>query len=86
MLLLDGSISTDQEVICNHIVLFYERLFTEQLAQLGVPSIFGGVVLGKNMILDSMCKRSGESVGHLLLHCQIESALWSNFFSQVGMA
>lgn len=52
-------------------------MFTEQLAQSGVPLIFGGVVLGGNMILDSMCKRSGEFIDHLGLHCEIENAFWN---------
>ena len=32
-----------------------------------------------------MCKRSGESVAHLLLHCPIASELWSFIFSIFGV-
>jgi hypothetical protein len=28
-----------------------------------------------------MCKRSGESINHLLLHCEVACTLWSAFFS-----
>jgi hypothetical protein len=33
-----------------------------------------------------MCKKSGESMDHLLLHCEITSALWNSLFSCVGVA
>jgi hypothetical protein len=33
-----------------------------------------------------MCKRDGESVDHLLLHCDVTSALWSILFSHFGMS
>jgi hypothetical protein len=33
-----------------------------------------------------MCKKSGESVDHLLLHCEIASALWNAIFNSVGLA
>ena len=29
----------------------------------------------------SMCKRNGESVDHLLFHCEVAYALWNDFFS-----
>jgi hypothetical protein len=28
-----------------------------------------------------MCKRSGESVNHLLFHCEVARALWSVLFT-----
>jgi hypothetical protein len=33
-----------------------------------------------------MCKRDGESVDHLLLHCEVACALWSAFFSRFGLS
>jgi hypothetical protein len=33
-----------------------------------------------------MCKRNEESVDHLLLHCDVASAIWSAFFSRFGMS
>lgn len=33
-----------------------------------------------------MCKRSRQSVDHLLLHIEIASAFWCDFFNWVGMA
>jgi hypothetical protein len=33
-----------------------------------------------------MCKRDGESVDHLLIHCDVASALWSVIFSHFGLA
>jgi hypothetical protein len=40
------------------------------------------------IVVDWCCmyKRSGEFVDHLLLHCEIASALWSAIFSLVGLA
>jgi hypothetical protein len=33
-----------------------------------------------------MCKRSGESMDHLLLHCNMASALWSALFIHFGLS
>jgi hypothetical protein len=33
-----------------------------------------------------MCKKDGESVDHLLLHCEVAHALWCNIFSQFGLS
>jgi hypothetical protein len=33
-----------------------------------------------------MCKRSDESVDHLLLHCEVTSALWTVIFSHHGLS
>jgi hypothetical protein len=33
-----------------------------------------------------MCKRSEETVDHLLLHCEVASTLWYAIFSRFGMA
>ena len=33
-----------------------------------------------------MCKKSGESVDHLLLHCEIVRSLWSEVLARVGLA
>jgi hypothetical protein len=32
-----------------------------------------------------MCKKNGETVDHLLLHCETASALWHTIFSQFGL-
>jgi hypothetical protein len=32
-----------------------------------------------------MCKRSGESINHLLLHCEVARTLWSVLFSLFGV-
>jgi hypothetical protein len=32
-----------------------------------------------------MCKKNRESVDHLLLHCEIASALWHTIFSRYGL-
>jgi hypothetical protein len=57
------------------------------------------VALGKILTLDNlrkrhvivinrccMCKRSEEMVDHLLLHCEVASALWSAIFCSFGMS
>jgi hypothetical protein len=57
------------------------------------------VTLGKILTLDNlrkkhiilvdrccMCKRNGESVDHLLLHCDVAYALWSTLFTCVSMS
>jgi hypothetical protein len=31
-----------------------------------------------------MCKNNGESVDHLLLHCEIAGSLWNAIFSSVA--
>ena len=33
-----------------------------------------------------MCKRSGESVDHFSLHCDVASSIWSAFFSRFGLS
>jgi hypothetical protein len=56
-------------------------------------------VLGKILIADNLrkrkiiivdrcylCKRDGETVDHLLLHCDVASTLWNHVFSQFGMS
>ena len=32
-----------------------------------------------------MCKRSGESINHLLLHCEVARTLWSMLFTLFGV-
>jgi hypothetical protein len=34
----------------------------------------------------SMCKRNGESVDHLLLHCEVACAIWNVFFKRFGLS
>jgi hypothetical protein len=33
-----------------------------------------------------LCKRDGELVDHLLLHCDVASALWNTLFTRFGMS
>jgi hypothetical protein len=33
-----------------------------------------------------MCKRNGESVDHLLLHCNVAYTLWSASFTRLGLS
>jgi hypothetical protein len=33
-----------------------------------------------------LCKRDGETVDHLLLHCDVASTLWFHVFAQFGMS
>jgi len=33
-----------------------------------------------------LCKRDGETVDHLLLHCDVASTLWNHVFSRFGMS
>jgi hypothetical protein len=57
------------------------------------------VALGKILIMDNlkkrhvivinrcfMCKKTGESVDYLLLHCDVAFVLWSSLFSRFGMS
>ena len=32
-----------------------------------------------------MCKKDGELVDHLVLHCEVAHALWCNIFSRLGL-
>lgn len=34
----------------------------------------------------SMCKKEGESVNHLFLHCEVAKSLWHEIFERMGMA
>ncbi|KAG6733581.1 hypothetical protein I3842_01G232100 [Carya illinoinensis] len=40
------------------------------------------------MVMDwcYICKKSGESTDHLLLHCEIAMTLWNEVFTQLGLA
>ncbi|KAG2721970.1 hypothetical protein I3760_02G107400 [Carya illinoinensis] len=33
-----------------------------------------------------MCKKDGESVNHLFLHCEMVTDLWNKLFARVGIA
>ena len=33
-----------------------------------------------------MCKKNGESVDHLLLHCEVTRVLWDEIFQRVDVA
>jgi hypothetical protein len=33
-----------------------------------------------------LCKRDGETVDHLLLHCDVATTLWNHVFSRFGMS
>jgi hypothetical protein len=57
------------------------------------------VALGKILTMDNLrkrhiiivdrcclCKRDGESVDHLLLHCDVASAMWNNIFLRFSMS
>jgi hypothetical protein len=33
-----------------------------------------------------LCKRDGETMDHLLLHCDVASTLWNHVFSRFGMS
>ena len=33
-----------------------------------------------------MCKKSGESVDHLLLHCEVAGELWAGILSRAGLS
>jgi hypothetical protein len=32
-----------------------------------------------------MCKKNGDSIDHLLLHCKTANAVWNNIFNSVGL-
>jgi hypothetical protein len=33
-----------------------------------------------------LCKRNGESMDHLWLHCEVACAIWNVFFSRFGLS
>jgi hypothetical protein len=33
-----------------------------------------------------LCKRNGESVDHLVLHCEVSCATWNEIFSRIGLS
>jgi hypothetical protein len=39
-----------------------------------------------HMVCNCLCKRDGESVDHILLHCDVASALWNNIYSRFGIS
>jgi hypothetical protein len=38
------------------------------------------------VIICCLCKRNGESVDRLLLHCDVASALWNSLFTRFGLS
>jgi hypothetical protein len=60
----------------------------------GWSAALGKILTGDNLrkrhviVVDRccMCKRSGESVDHLLLHCDVAYAMWSAIFSRFGLS
>jgi hypothetical protein len=58
------------------------------------PAALGKILTADNLkkrkivIVDRcyLCKRDGETVDHLLLHCDVASTLWNHVFSRFGMS
>lgn len=57
------------------------------LAALGKILIENNIRKRHVIVIDwfCMCKRSGKSVDHRLIHCEVASALWRVIFSCVGL-
>jgi hypothetical protein len=75
------------------------RCIWRSKAPLRVAFFAWSAALGKILTLDNLrkrhiivvdwcclCKKSGETVDHLLLHCKIASALWNSIFGLFGLA
>jgi hypothetical protein len=81
------------------VFLFFGRVFGGIRVPLRVTFFTWSATSGKLLAMDNlrkrhiivvdwccMCKKSGELVDHLLLNCQIATALWNVIFNCVGLA
>jgi hypothetical protein len=80
------------------VLLSRGRVFGRLKCHSKLVSLCGQLLLDKILTLDNlrkrglivvnwccMCKRSGESINHLLLHCEVASTLWSVLFTLFGV-
>ena len=84
-----------QDPCMNETICFPWMSIWQTKAPLRVTFFIWMVVLGKILTLDNLknrqliminicclCKLDGETVDHILLHCEVTSALWYAFFSR----
>jgi len=85
--------------LCSESSRFPWKSVWRTLAPLKAAFFVWPATLGKILTLDNLkkrhvimvdrcclCKRSGESVDHFLLHCDVASALWSTLFTRFGIS
>jgi hypothetical protein len=74
--------------VCGRCRLLQEWLFFVWSAALGKILTLDNLRKRNIIVINRccMCKRSEETVDHLLLHCKVASALWYAIFSRFGLA
>jgi hypothetical protein len=81
------------------VLAFIGRVCSRLKLLQGQPFLRGRQLLKRSLLLDNlrkrhiividrccMCKKTEESVNHLLLHCDVASALCSALFNRFGMS
>jgi hypothetical protein len=74
--------------VCGGLRLLRGRLFFSWSAAQGKILTVENLRKKNIIIVDRcyLCKRDGESVDHLLLHCDVASTLWIHVFTRFGMS
>jgi hypothetical protein len=83
---------------CQEVVSFPWKGIWRVKAPKRVAFVVWTVALGKVLTHDNlrrrhivvvewccMCKKNGESIDHLLLHCDVAQVVWSSFYSLFGV-
>jgi hypothetical protein len=70
------------------VVVFPRKVFGALRLIQGLPFTLDNLRKRQVIVINicCMCKKTGEFMNHLLLHCDVGFALWSSLFSCFGMS